>query len=424
MEKAIRKTPLHDWHVVRGANMADFGGYEMPLWYPTGVKQEHLSVLTSVGIFDTSHMAVMAVTGVDAFKLLQSCFSKDLSACVGKDKARLTPGRCVYGVYLNERGETMDDAIVYRLAEDDFVVVVNAGMGPVIAKHLLSHVGDWGAQVDDLTDKVGKMDLQGPMAAKVLGRLLRDPASAFAKLAYFSFKGHFDEASPLSHSVCLSDGTPILLSRTGYTGEFGFEILMDPSHLVTLWEGILHAGKEFGIMPCGLAARDSLRTGALLPLSHQDIGNWPFVNNPWLFSLPYNADQTGFTKTFIGSEALLNVKDPEYTLPFVGNDLRKVSTGDPATVLDLEGTEIGTVLTCATDMGIGRHGERIYSIASPDKPVGFEPKGLSCGYVKVRRKLAPGDTVDLKDQRRKIRVTIVDDIRPHRTARRPITEMI
>ncbi|RLC14355.1 MAG: aminomethyl transferase family protein, partial [Deltaproteobacteria bacterium] len=139
---------------------------------------------------------------------------------------------------------------------------------------------------------------------------------------------------------------------------------------------------------------------------------------------PYNDDQTDFTKTFIGSEALRDAADPEFTYAFVGNDLRKVSTEDTTTVLDGDGNDIGVVLTCVTDMGIGRHADRIYSISSPDKPENFKVRGLCCGFVKVRTKLNFGETIEIKDNRRKIKVRIVEDVRPDRTARRPVKQMI
>jgi aminomethyltransferase len=420
----VKKTPLNEWHVRSGAQMGVFGGYAMPLWYPAGAKHEHLSVLLNAGLFDTSHMSSVAVSGADAFDLLQWCFSKNLSACMGTTNAPLPPGRSVYGVLLNPSGHVVDDAIVFRLTETDFLVVVNAGMGATVARHLAAHVGGRTVQIVDLTDQMGKIDIQGPQAARVLARILKDPAAVFERLGYFAFKGSFDPASPGSRSVNLPDGTPILLSRTGFTGEFGFEVFVQRAHLPRLWETALAAGRDLGLTACGLAARDSLRTGAVLPLSHQDIGAWPFANNPWLIALPYAADRRRFTKRFIGSEALEQLADAERTYPFVGNDPRKVAAEDPATVWDLEGREIGNVLTCTTDMGIGWHADRIYSVASPGKPAGFEPRGLSCGYVKVSRRLDPGDRVALRDRRRSIPVRIVTDIRPDRTARLPITAML
>lgn len=421
MEKDVKTTPLHKWHCSNGANMADFGGYEMPLWYGSA-KNEHLAVLTSAGVFDTSHMAVVMVNGKGAFDLLQYRFTNDLAGCVGLKKMPLSPGRCVYGAFLNDRGEALDDAIVFQLAENRYMVVVNAGMGEAIARHLDTSRDKSRVEIIDMTDHLGKMDIQGPLSAKILKHVLADPDTVFEKMPYFSFKGFFDPEDPLSESVKLKDGTPILLSRTGYTGEFGFEIFIEPNHIENLWLQILKAGASFNVMACGLAARDSLRAGAVLPLSHQDIGHWPFVNHPWPFALCYGEDGKTFTKPFVGSRALENIKLPEYTLAFAGNDLRKVSI--PGDVIDNEGNTIGMVLTCATDMGISRKGDKIYSITSPDIPDGMKIKGLCCGFIKTLKKLSAGDIVLLKDNHRKISVTIVDDIRPDRTARLPINAML
>jgi aminomethyltransferase len=423
MGRETKRTALHAWHVAQGAKMADFGGYEMPLWY-SSAKNEHLSVLQYAGLFDTSHMAAVLVTGPGARYLLQHCFTSNLDACVGRSKKPLIPGRCVYGAYLNAQGQVIDDSIINQLSENSYMAVVNAGMGAVVAGHFKAQAGGREMTVSDLTDKLGKIDVQGPMAARILSKVLAAPESVFEKMFYFSFKGHFDPSSPLADAVRLTDNTPILLSRTGYTGEFGFEIFVSPDKVVNTWEMIYQAGQAFGLTACGLAARDSLRGGAVLPLSHQDIGAWPFINHPWTFALPFNAEQTAFTKGFIGDQALLAKDDPEYTYAFVGADLRKVSTGDPAVVLDTTGTEIGIVLTCVTDMGIDHHQGRLFSIASPGKPQDFHPRGLCCGFIKVKAPLQPGTEVVLKDKRRKLRVAVVADIRPDRTARRPIQEML
>jgi len=420
----LKTTPLHGRHTALGAHMADFGGYHMPVWYPTGAKAEHLAVVQSAGLFDTNHMAVVSVRGRDAFALLQWTFTKDLERCVGASKRPLSRGRCVYGAFLNQRGEALDDSIVYRLSDEEFLVVVNAGMGAPVAAHLQEQAGSRSVEIVDLTDRLGKMDIQGPLAGKILARILADPEAAFSGMAYFSFKGHFDPLHPDAHKVTLRDGTPILLSRTGYTGEFGFEIFLAPDRVEALWDALLEAGQEDGLLPCGLAARDSLRAGAVLPLSHQDIGPWPFLHHPWDFALPFNEDKTGFTKDFLGARALLDLDTPEYTKPFVGFDLRKLTDPHEAQVLDGEGNVLGTVLTCVTDMAIGRVGDRIYSVTSPDKPEDFQPRGLSCGFVKISRDLPAGTPLVLRDRRRSIRVELADDIRPNRTARRPIQQML
>ena len=423
MEKQIKRTPLHGWHTSHGATMADFGGYAMPLWYASA-KKEHLSVLKQAGLFDTSHMAALLLSGPGAHERLQRGFTSNLDACIGPSKKPLFPGRCVYGAFLNADGGVIDDGIVGMLSDDSYMVVVNAGMGAKVAAHL-DALGTGGeVAIDDLSDRLGKIDVQGPMAAKIVSRVLAAPEKVLDRMPYFSFQGHFAADSPLADAVRLDNGMPVLLSRTGYTGEFGFEIFVAPEQLVATWEMICAAGEAFGLETCGLAARDSLRGGALLPLSHQDIGDWPFINHPWPFALPFNADRSGFTKSFIGDKALLNAEAAEYTYAFVGADLRKVSTADPAVVVDGAGNEIGRVLTCVSDMGIGWHAGRILSVASPDQPQDFVPRGLSCGFVKVNRPLTPGTGLQLKDRRRHIKVTVVEDIRPDRTARRPIEEML
>lgn len=421
----LRMTPLHQWHLGQGANMARFGSYDMPLWYPAGARAEHLAVIEAAGIFDTSHMAVIGLDGDGARDLLQRCFTKDLDRCQGRDKGPLAIGRCVYGVFLAAAGTVIDDAIVYRLAETAWMVVVNAGMGPVVAGHLESQGGS-GVRISDCGDQLGKMDIQGPLAARILAKVLHDPGPVLADMVYFSCKGGFGELqTPVP--VRLNDGTPLLLSRTGYTGEFGFELFVAADRIVPLWQTVLAAGEEFGLLPCGLAARDSLRTGAVLPLSHQDIGPWPFVNNPWLFTLPWDGGGTAFTKEFIGASALRDDPGDAYTLPFAGFDPRKITVGKDTFVTDRQGDTIGQVLTCATDMAIDRVGEVIVSVATPPaegRPADFRPRGLSCGFIKVNRPLAAGATVSITDGRRQIRVEIRTDIRPHRSARHPITSML
>ncbi|MCX6551739.1 MAG: aminomethyl transferase family protein, partial [Acidobacteria bacterium] len=252
---------------------------------------------------------------------------------------------------------------------------------------------------------------------------LKTPEKVFEKLTYFSFKGHFDPTASSAGDVQLLDGTPLLLSRSGYTGEVGFEIFVGREHTVRVWDLLMSAGRDFGLVACGLASRDSLRTGAVLPLSHQDIGRWPYIHHPWPFALPFNAAGDGFTKTFLGSDALDKAADAPHTLTFVGNDLRKIDTHG-AVVRDSRGNNIGTVLTCATDMAIGRHDGRIYSVASPNKPDGLQIKGLCAGFIKVNTTLQPGTVVELKDAKRSLHVVIETDVRPDRTARKALASFL
>ena len=424
MHQTLQRTLLYDWHMKHGANMAPFGEYEMPLWYPAGAKEEHLSVITRAGLFDTGHMAVITAAGPGTRDLLQLCFSKDLQSCAGKDKAPLTPGKCIYGVFLNRMGEVLDDAIVYQCAVNQYMIVVNSGKGREILYHLEANKDGRQADLTDLSGQIGKLDVQGPLSAKVLKNLIKQPDLVFANMPYFSFKGYFDETSEMADQVRLLDQTPLLLSRTGYTGEFGFEIFVRPEYFKKTWELIIDCGKDMGIIPCGLAARDSLRTGAMLPLSHQDIGPWPYLNHPWPFALPYD-EKSGFSKKFIGSEALEKQSNQTaHTYAFVGFDLRKITVCGDTAVIDEDGQCLGKVLTCVTDMAIGRHENRIFCISSPDKPLGFKPGGLSCGFIKVNKPLDIGRIIRIKDKRREIPVMIVDHIRPDSTARNAIQKML
>lgn len=397
----LQKTNLYNSHVSLGGNMVDFGGWLMPLWYKTGAVQEHLAVINSAGLFDTSHMTVVLVEGPDVKAFLNFAITKNIDS--------LAIERAAYGIILNEKGFAIDDVLVYPLAENRYGLVINAGMGDVVIQHLQTLPGSDKLTFKDQTGLTGKIDIQGPSAYQILRPLIENPDTVFEKFPYFSFKGDFDYAQS---KVKLIGGIPILLSRTGYTGELGFEIFMSADNLVNVWEILLKAGGE-KLLPCGLAARDSLRTGAVLPLSHQDIGNWPFINNPWNMALPL--DENGnFTKNFSGRDAL-DRSTAEHTLPFVGFDPRKVDTENSKVLF--EGEEVGHLLTVVGDMAIGRVEGKIIGLNSPDKPEGWHPKGLMCGYAKLKKHLPVGSTIILKDARRELKAEIVTDIRPNRSAR-------
>ncbi len=400
------KTVLHAKHCALGATLAPFAGWEMPLWYKAGAIKEHLAVVRAAGVFDTSHMDVLSVSGAGARAFLNCAFTKDI--------ADLAVGRCGYGAFLDAEGDCIDDAIVYPLEADRFGVVVNAGMAETVAAHLAKLPGAESLAIAPAAPRLAKIDIQGPASVKLVANLLGDAAGAlFEKFPYFSFKGDFD----LSRSaVRLADGTPVLLSRTGYTGEVGFELFLPLDKAETVWDRLLADGGAAGVLPCGLAARDSLRTGAVLPLSHQDIGHWQFINHPWPFALPLDA-AGGFTKPFFGRDALRPATEP-HTLPFVGFDPRRVEP-EGAKVL-VAGEEAGSVTTIVSDMAIGRIEGAVRSLASPGVPEGWTPRGLACGFVRVKEKLPAGTQVTLRDARRAITVEIAADIRPARTARQKL----
>lgn len=412
MTDHLKKTPLNAWHRNAGANMADFGGFDMPLWYDTGVKNEHLAVLKSAGMFDTSHMDCIRVQGNDAPALLDFCFTRQISD--------LSLGRCVYGAFLDAQGHCIDDAIVYKFSDVSFMVCVNAGMGALVTGHLTLHSDGNSVEIKDLSDQLAKLDVQGKNALKIVSGLIRDQEKVFSKMPYFSFKGDLDPDAP--NGVRLVDETPVIISRTGYTGEFGFEIFITPDNVEKLWCDLLDAGAAYGLIPCGLGARDSLRAGACLPLSHQDIGHFPFINHPWEFALPFKAGTREFTKAFLGDKNLMNSDQQSFTYAFAGDSLRKVGAGDASRVLTGQGKDIGKVLTCATDMGIFWYEDRIVSINTPDLPPDVKIKGLACGFVMVNQPLDMGTRLTLVEGKRKIGVRLVSDIRPDRTARLAIKQ--
>ncbi len=407
MTDNLKKTPLNSWHRNAGANMADFGGFDMPLWYDSGVKNEHLAVLQSAGIFDTSHMDCIRVHGIDSAALLDFLFTRDIS--------ELSPGRCVYGAFLTAEGLCIDDAIVYKFSDNRFMVCVNAGMGERITRHLCDHGDGKHVEVTDLSGRLAKVDVQGKNALRIVADLIKDNDSVFHEMPYFSFKGDPDPDAP--GQVTLMDGTPVIVSRTGYTGEFGFELFVSPDAVEQLWCDLLKAGNPYNLIPCGLGARDSLRAGACLPLSHQDIGPFVFFNHPWMFALPCHPDTGQFSKSFLGAASLIRQQNPQFTYAFVGDTLRKVSSGEKSRVLTENKEDIGRVLTCATDMAITWQEDRIVSINTPDLGPGVAIKGLACGFVMVNHPLAMGTRLTLNEGRRSIAVRLVSDIRPDRTAR-------
>ena len=400
----FRVTALHSRHLALGAVMASFSGWNMPLWYMAGAVKEHLAVIRDAGLFDTGHMDIILLSGEKVREFLNFACTRDISA--------LPPRRAAYGAFLDQRGHCLDDAVIYPLNGGRYALVVNAGMGPAIRHHLALLPEAAGIDIREPAGRLAKLDLQGPASAAILGEILDQAEQVLPELSFFSFKGDFDLAAG---GVRLKDGTPILLSRTGYTGELGFEIFLQPEQAGRVWDHLLQAGKPKGLLPCGLAARDSLRTGAVLPLCRQDIGNWPFINHPWESALPLTKDEPlSFTKDFVGRNALDRAAAP-HTLPFAGFDQRRV---DPHTAKVVQaGRECGTILTIVTDMAIGRTDGAITGLSSPERPENWTPRGLACGFVKVDRRLEAGTQVTLKDGRREIKAEIVRDIRPNRSAR-------
>lgn len=238
------RTPLYQKHVESGARMVEFAGYEMPLHYTGGINEEHLAVRSAAGLFDVSHMAELQVTGPEATRFLQYATLND--------PAKLKDGRGQYSMLPNDRGGIIDDLYVYREGEEQYLVVANAANREAVADHLGVLVEGRDCEVKDVTDDWALVALQGPSAALVLEGLV--------DMDLTTIKRNATAGATLS-------GVPVTLSRTGYTGEDGFEIFSAAKDAETVWDVLVRADA----VPCGLGARDTLRLEAGFPLYGHEL---------------------------------------------------------------------------------------------------------------------------------------------------------
>lgn len=332
----LKRTVLYETHRQLGARMAPFGGWEMPLWYAS-TREEHRAVRSAAGLFDVAHMGIFEISGDQAAAFLDRVSTNDVS--------RLAVGRAQYSFMLNDVGDVIDDIMIYRLEPERYMVVVNATntekdwawlqaqrerLSPELTLRDLKHPSSGDAQRVDLA-------LQGPQALNLLTRLL-DASTPLADLPYTGVM----RASLAGHDV--------FIARTGYTGErIAYELFVHPDHAAALWQLLLATGADLGVRPCGLAARDSLRTEAGLPLYGHELGG------P-LNLAPYHIGFDNFVKLdkpspFIGREAYAE-KAARNTLGMVRfrvneRGVRPPKLGDP--VLDRRGRVVGTVTSCAAD---------------------------------------------------------------------------
>ncbi len=246
-EQALRETALHRVHVAAGARMVPFVGWHMPVQY-TGVVDEHLAVRTRAGLFDVSHMGEISVRGPQALAFLQRITCND----VGK----LVPGRVHYNALMTPNGAFVDDLLVYKLGDDDYLMVVNAANTPKDVAWVAEKAGEFDVDAQDASPEWAQMALQGSRALEILRKLVKtDPAP----MKYYSF-ARMDV-----------EGAPCIVSRTGYTGEDGFEIYGPPAAAEKIWYALLGAGAPHGLVPVGLGARDTLRLEAKMALYGNDI---------------------------------------------------------------------------------------------------------------------------------------------------------
>ncbi len=238
-----RKTPLYDIHVEEGGKIVPFAGYLLPVQYGTGIIAEHEAVRTKVGLFDVSHMGEVLFTGSGALATINHLFTNDYT--------KMPLGKVRYGVMCNERGGCIDDLIVYKFGDEEYFVVVNASNREKDVAHMAANLLP-DTTFEDLSDGIAELALQGPRAKEVLAKLC--DASQLPQ-GYYTAVRHVSVA-----------GIDCMVSRTGYTGEFGYELYCAPTDAVTLWRALREAGEEYGLIPCGLGARDTLRLEASMPL--------------------------------------------------------------------------------------------------------------------------------------------------------------
>ena len=284
MEEQILKTPLYEKHVQNGGKIVPFAGYYLPVQYPAGVIAEHKAVRESVGLFDVSHMGEVLFQGVDALKNIQNLLCNDFET--------LQKGRIRYSPMLNSKGGVVDDVLVYCFEENEYLMVVNASNRHKDVKHILSQkFGE--VTITDLSDGICQLALQGPKAEAVLSALV---AKEEIPEKYYSFRRDVDVK-----------GVKCLISRTGYTGEDGFELYADAADGEKLFDLLAEAGEPFDLQLCGLGCRDTLRMEAAMPLYGHEMDDT--IN-------PLEAGLGHFVKLskaadFIGKSALQAAVEPK-----------------------------------------------------------------------------------------------------------------
>lgn len=285
----MKKTCLHQHHVDLGAQMSPFGGFDMPIQYK-GIVEEHNAVRTACGVFDVSHMGEVAITGPDAERYVNYIFSNDVSGA--------PVGQCFYGMMLNQNGGVVDDLLVYKRGEESYFLVINASNIEKDVDWIRSNREGFNVEIDHLSDALGELAIQGPDAEMVVTEVLGIECS---DLTFYTFK-------ELEY-----EGKHMIISRTGYTGEDGFEIYTDHGLTIELWERLLASGR---VEPCGLGCRDTLRFEVGLPLYGDELAD---------DITPVEAGLTMFVKLdkpeFIGKEAIIAQKSNGAKRKIVGLEL-------------------------------------------------------------------------------------------------------
>src|SRR5437016_6227816 len=289
---SLRTTPLHSAHRSSGAKMVDFGGWDMPVQY-SGIIDEHNAVRNAVGIFDVSHMGEIEVRGPEAGKLTDYVTTNAVH--------KLKLGQAHYSGLLYEHGGFVDDILVHKVADDHYFICVNASNQEKDFEHIVT-MNRRKAKVEFTSDRYAQLAIQGPKALATLQKLT---STYLAPIQYY----HFTDG--------VVSGVPARIARTGYTGEDGFEIYIAPEHAPRIWNEILNAGQEFGIRPCGLGARNTLRLEAKMALYGHEIH---------ASITPFEADLAWIVKMdkgeFVGRGALTRQKEHGIRRKLIGFEMR------------------------------------------------------------------------------------------------------
>jgi len=310
---SLRKTPLNALFRELGARLVDFAGWEMPVQF-SSVLSEHLAVRTAAGLFDVSHMGEIEIDGEDALRLVQRV------TC--NDAARLAPGQAQYSALLTEQGTFVDDILVYRRAPQRFLLVVNAGNTDKDFAWVAGHATE-DVQVVNASARWAQLAIQGPRAGAILGRLA---SMDVARMPSYGF------------AEGTVGGHPGLVSRTGYTGEDGFEIYLPAESAPEVFRGLLREGRAQGLLPCGLGARDTLRLEARLALYGNDIDETTTVLEAGLrwIAKPAKGD-------FIGREALMRQEAAGVARRLAGFEMADRGIARHGYPVRFEGREVGVV---------------------------------------------------------------------------------
>ena len=334
--------------------MVDFGGWELPQQY-TSIRDEHFAVRKAAGLFDVSHMGRFRVTGKDSFDFLQGLVTNDLG--------RISEGHAQYNLLCNEEGGILDDLVVYW-GEDGFTVVVNASNRERDLDWMRQHAPPK-VEIDDLTLELSLVALQGPKAEQVL------PATGIADIPYFGFR-----AGEVA-------GAKAMISRTGYTGEDGFELFVDAAHAAQVWDAILESGREAGVLPAGLGARDATRLEAALRLYGNDMDE---TVNPYEAGLGWTVKlEKG---EFTGRSALVRVREEGPRRTLIGLKTEPGSIPRHGAAVSGKGRRAGVVTSGTHSFFLG-HPIALAMVEVPSFPVGDKVG------VEVRGREAPAEVVKL-----------------------------